>query len=728
MRFPDDFIQKVRDANDIVEIIGQYTQLKPSGSRLVGRCPFPDHSDKSPSFSVTEHNQLFYCFGCHKGGTVYTFLEKYNGMAFPEAVEYLARRASIPLPEPEPGAKQFRSNTSRDEKDGLLRVNKLAAIYYYKQLKGLADDHPARAYLVKRGLSEEIVDIFRIGYANEEWQDLDRYLAHEKNVPRVIPEKLVLIKQRKNGVPSRPDDMYRDFFRDRLIFPIFSQTSDVIGFGGRTLGDDLPKYLNSQDSPVFHKSKVLYGIHETGKHIRAQDQAVVVEGYMDAIALYAAGIKNVVAILGTAFTPDHAKVLKRHSTNVTMLLDGDAAGFNAAAKSLPILLEAGLMPKGLLLPEKMDPDDFVKAFGADKLRNEIERAPELFTLLLQRSWMANYRGRDSEKVQIIEEAAYVMKGMPNVALRDLYILEMSRQLDVDLTWLRGSLQRAAEAMTVREATLAAQNKKPEVAAAAPTPVAAPSKPPAGAGPSRQQSAGGPGSAAGRPTPVATAGSARAQAPAPSNQYHDSPPPDLWADGGYSNSGLQSGYSAPYEPGSDAAYAAEVDAMGDGGHEAPQANQKISLKMAPRDEAFVLSLLVQSEDLLTEFIDADPASFVQIFIHEGVREALLLAERLYVADPGNFATLASKIVERVDNPSMVTSAISLVPNLGQPSGADRARKIMADYMRSIRQKFYRRQARVLTAEINQANPENLESKLEELRDLHRSMTENNDKEI
>ena len=723
MRFPDDFIQKVRDANDIVEIIGQYTQLKPSGSRLVGRCPFPDHSDKSPSFSVTEHNQLFYCFGCHKGGTVYTFLEKYNGMAFPEAVEYLARRASIPLPEPEPGAKQFRSNTSRDEKDSLLRVNKLAAIYYYKQLKGLADDHPARAYLVKRGLTEEIVDIFRIGYANEEWQDLDRYLAHEKNVPRAIPEKLVLIKQKKNGVPSRPDDMYRDFFRDRLIFPIFSQTSDVIGFGGRTLGDDLPKYLNSQDSPVFHKSKVLYGIHETGKHIRAQDQAVVVEGYMDAIALYAAGIKNVVAILGTAFTLDHAKVLKRHSTNVIMLLDGDAAGFNAAAKSLPILLEAGLMPKGLLLPEKMDPDDFVKAFGSAKLQNEIERAPELFTLLLQRSWMANYRGRDSEKVQIIEEAAYVMKGMPNIALRDLYILEMSRQLDVDLTWLRGSLQRAAEAMTAREATLAAQNKKPEVATVTPTAAVAPdlAKAPVGAGPSRPQTSGGP---VGRPTPASSGGPARARAPsAPSNQYHDSPPPDLWDDGGgYSSGGPDN--AGNYEAGSDEAYAAEVDAMPD----AAPADAKISLKLAPRDEAFVLSLLVQSEDLLTEFIDADPVSFVQIFIHDGVREALLLAEKIYVADPANFAMLASKIVERVDSPSMVTSAISLVPNLGQAAGADRARKIMADYMRSIRQKFYRRQARTLTAEINQANPENLESKLEELRDLHRSMTENNEKEV
>ena len=636
MRFSQDFIEKVRDANNIVEIIGQHTELKPMGHRLMGRCPFPDHNDKSPSFSVTEDNQLYHCYGCKKGGNVYTFLQQYNGMNFPEAVEHLARRASIPLPEPEDAAQKARFEQARNQKDLLLRVNKLAARFYYQQLKGLEEDHPARLYLQKRGLSEETVEKFRLGFSSNEWQGLFNHLRDRK-VPVQLSESLGLIKPKKSGSAARPHDSHFDLFRDRLIFPIFSPNEDVIGFGGRTLGDGLPKYLNSSDSPVFNKSRVLYGLHETGKFIRAQDAAIVVEGYMDAIALYTAGIKNVVAILGTAFTPDHAKILKRYTLNVTMLLDGDEAGINAAERSLPILLESGMMPKGLLLPDKMDPDDFVKANGAEKLQAEIERAPELFTLLLSRRWMSNYHGSPSEKVRIIDEAAAVLKGMPNLQLRDLYMLEMSRQLDVDLNWLRRALQQAAQALA---------QKTPPPPAAAQAPIAPKNNPP----------------------PVEAS-----------------------------------------EP-----------------REKPEAGP-ISLKGVPRDEAFVLSLLVQSEALLREFIESDPESTVQVFVHEGVRKTLLLAVELYSQRPGSFSSLASDLVSRVDRPEVITSALSLIPDLSSNEKSERAFKIMNDYMRAIRKNFYKRQARQLAAKLDQANPENLEHMLEELRDLHKLISEEQDAE-
>jgi DNA primase len=400
LRFAQDFIEKVRESNDIGEIIGQYTELKGTGHRLMGRCPFPDHSDKSPSFSVTEDQQLFYCYGCKKGGNLFTFLELFNGMNFPEAVEFLARRANIPLPEsttpPRPGA------VSSDQKDTLLKVNRATAVYFHHNLKACTPDSPVRQYLVKRGLTDEIVETFRLGYSTDEWQGLGRHLV-AKGVQTEALEKLQLIKPKKNPGPAQGIDRYFDLFRDRLMFPIFAPNGDTLGFGGRVLDDTLPKYVNSADSPVFHKSKVLYGLHETGKFIRAQDEVIVVEGYMDAIALYVAGFKNVVAILGTAMTPEHAKLLKRYTSNVKMLLDGDEAGINAAEKSLPILLAAGLMAKGLILPEKLDPDEFIKERGAEALRTELDRAPELFNVLLTKRWLANYHGTDSEKVQVVNE-------------------------------------------------------------------------------------------------------------------------------------------------------------------------------------------------------------------------------------------------------------------------------------------------------------------------------------
>lgn len=656
MRFSQDFIEKVREANNIAEIIGQHTELKGSGHRLMGRCPFPDHSDKSPSFSVTEDNQLYYCYGCKKGGNVFTFLETFNGMSFPEAVEFLARRASIPLPEPEDG-KGKRTGLSSDTKDLYLKINRAAAVYFHHNLKAQPGDSPAKKYLVKRGLSEEIVEKFRLGLSFEEWQGLANHFV-QKGVPLKMAEQLGLLKPKKNAPKSGSEaDQYFDLFRDRLMFPIFSPTGDVIGFGGRTLQvDALPKYVNSSDSPVFNKSRILYGLHETGKFIRAQDEAIVVEGYMDAISLYAAGIKNVVAILGTAFTPEHAKLLKRYTLNVKMLLDGDEAGIGGAERSLPILLEGGLMPKGFVLPDKMDPDDYVKANGAETLRNEIARAPELFNLLLTKRWMANYHGSPSEKVQIVEEAASALKGMQNRQLMELYLLEMSNQLDVDMNWIRRALQQSQAALQAR-VVRPAQGQAPGTAPAHPQPGA----------------------------------SGQSTSPRP---FHD-------------------------EAHRRAAPLLEAQPQAPSLTEEPL--ERVTLKGAPKDEGFVLSLLLHNEILMKDLVEAGASEAVSMFSHPGIRAVLLRAVRRYEQKPDGFTALAAGLASEVDQPGLLGVSVPLIP----PDASETAiKKLMADYLTAIRGRHQKAQLREMTQELRD-RPST--EKLEEFMKIQRERMQNTNRD-
>ncbi|WP_413576605.1 DNA primase [Bdellovibrio sp. HCB290] len=428
MRFSQDFIERVSEGNNLVDIISQYTQLKQSGSGLMGRCPFPDHAEKTASFSVSEVKQVYHCFGCHKSGNLFSFLRDYQGMSFPEAVEYLANRASIPIPAPE--AHDPQRDQAADKKKSLLKVNKLAADYFSEQLRRVSNDHPVKRYIASRGLSQEVIDTFGIGYAIAEWDGLERVLQ-SKQVPMALAEEARLVKAR-NGKPG-----YFDIFRDRLMFPIFSPMGEPIAFGGRYLEkkETEPKYLNSPETPVFIKGRVLYGLSQTARYIRSEDQALIVEGYMDLVSLFQAGIRNSVATMGTALTPEHGKMLKRMTRNVVALFDGDSAGMEAAERSLPILLSADLYPKGLTLPNSMDPDDYVKKYGADALKVELDRAPDLFVLILNR-WMEGYRGDAPEKVKLADKLKPLFEVIPDQRLRDLYLAEAAQKMSVTLPWLR----------------------------------------------------------------------------------------------------------------------------------------------------------------------------------------------------------------------------------------------------------------------------------------------------
>ncbi len=391
-------------------------------------CPFPDHNEKTPSFSVSEDKQLYYCFGCKKSGNIFNFVEQFNGMNFPEAVEFLARRASIALPEPTEKDAQY--SQQKSEKQLLLKVNRLAGTYYLNYL--VQNKASVSEYLEKRDLNEETQKAFKLGLASGNWSDLVTYLK-KKGAPLAAAEKLGLIRKRKSG------DGFYDLFRERLMFPIFSPTGDCIGFGGRSMDGSNPKYINSPESPVFHKGRMVYGLNESSKYIRVEDQVIVVEGYMDYLALYQAGIRNVVATLGTALTADHGRLLKRYTKNIVLLFDGDNAGIEAAERSLEVLLSENLLPRVCFLADGMDPDDFLKANSAEDLKTEIRASKDLFDFKLARL-LENFHGQTSERFQIFDKLKGTLGIPSDNTLREFLILQVAEALNVPPDWVLRQLK------------------------------------------------------------------------------------------------------------------------------------------------------------------------------------------------------------------------------------------------------------------------------------------------
>ncbi len=435
MRFDQEFIDKVRDANNIVDIIGQHTDLKGRGHQFMGLCPFPDHKEKSPSFSVSESKQLYHCFGCKKSGNIFSFLEVFNGFGFTEAIEFLARRAGIPLPE-----KTEKPGYTRDEKTQLYKVNKYAASYFHRQLLNSPEDHPVRQYLRKRGVTSDTIEAMKLGYATDEWSGMADFFK-AKQVPLNLAEKLGLVR------PKKTQGGYYDLFRERLMFPIFSAHEDVVGFGGRIINPEHnPKYLNSPESPVFYKGSTFYGLNLTAKHIRAKDAVVVVEGYMDFIALYMAGIENVVATLGTAMTENHARLLKKYTSRVILMFDGDQAGKIAAERSLKPLFSEGLCPLAVFLPNALDPDDFIKERGAEALQSQINEAPELFLQVVS-SWLENFDYSNHSKMEFMDRAREYMNEISDKSLKMLYITHLAKRLSVEEAWVRERLRSESGART-----------------------------------------------------------------------------------------------------------------------------------------------------------------------------------------------------------------------------------------------------------------------------------------
>jgi DNA primase len=445
MRFSQDFIEKVRDANNIVDVFSEYTQLKRTGMRLMGLCPFPGHNEKTPSFSVSEDKQVYHCFGCHRSGNIYKAVEELKGFSFPDAVEYLAKKAGLPMPvDASVGPAEQKAKSHRET---LLKINASAAQYYHMQFVNVLSSHIVRTYAEKRGLTAEIIELFQIGYATEQWDGLAKSFS-QMHAPLPLAAELGLVRKRKEG------DGYFDFFRHRLIFPIYSHKGECVGFGGRALStEDQPKYRNSAESAVFIKGHTFYGLHDTAKFIRTEGYAIIVEGYMDFLALYAAGIKNVVATLGTALTPQHAHILKRYTSNIVALFDGDSAGQTAARRSLPILLNEELLVRGITLPDELDPDDFIKERGVEELKKLLKSAPDLFSLVLDRE-LTEFRGSGADKIRLMNAVAPLLKDARDPRIQDLYTTEIAQKIGVETAWIRKHLNTPVGTPTSERAKMA----------------------------------------------------------------------------------------------------------------------------------------------------------------------------------------------------------------------------------------------------------------------------------
>ncbi len=389
--FSHGFVEAVRDAADIVRVISDYVPLKRAGVRLKGLCPF--HQEKTPSFSVDADRQLFYCFGCQTGGDIFKFVMLYEKVGFPEAVEVLANRFAVPMPA---------ADRRADDPHGrLLGMNKAAADFFRASLRDSGGDR-ARKYLEQRGLNNETVERLSIGFAPDSWDSLSNNLrAKRYSTDEMHRGGLVLPRKSGSG--------FYDRFRDRLIFPIRDVMGRPVAFGGRILGDGQPKYINSPETPAYTKGQHLYGLDLARDAIRKEGFAVVVEGYLDLAALAQSGFENVVASLGTAFTPAQARLLARYTNRVLVSYDGDAAGATATARSLDMLLERGFEVRVVELPAGKDPDDFIRDQGADAYGGLLRRAPEYLEFLIRRQ----ATGRDLDRID--QKVAAVNAVLPHLA-------------------------------------------------------------------------------------------------------------------------------------------------------------------------------------------------------------------------------------------------------------------------------------------------------------------------
>ena len=361
MYYPDDVIEEVRTRNDIVDVISQYVNLKKKGANYFGLCPF--HNEKSPSFSVSPGKQMYYCFGCGAGGNVITFVMEYENYSFVEAVKMLADRVGITLPEVEYTKE---AKAAADLKNTLLEINRLAANYFYYQLKQ-PHGKIGYDYLKRRQLTDETIKRFGLGFANKTSNDLYQYMRSKGYSDAILKETGLFFIEERGA---------HDKFWNRVMFPILDVNNRVIGFGGRVMGEGEPKYLNSPETKLFDKSRNLYGLNYA-RTSRAK-YMLICEGYMDVIALHQAGFTNAVASLGTAFTSQHAVLLKRYTDQVVLTYDSDGAGVRAALRAIPILKEVGMSVKVLDMKPYKDPDEFIKNLGQDEFQKRIDRAVNSF--------------------------------------------------------------------------------------------------------------------------------------------------------------------------------------------------------------------------------------------------------------------------------------------------------------------------------------------------------------
>lgn len=412
--YPDEIIEEVRSSNDIVEVISQYIHLKKSGRNFFGICPF--HNEKTPSFSVSPDKQIYHCFGCNEGGNVIRFLMKIENITFIEAVQMLAKRARIELPQDDISDELKKSNTI---KELIYKVNKEAGRFYYKNL-GEKSGEEAKKYLLNRGIDSKTITKFGLGYSKNEWDSLYKHLL-SCGFPQDIIIKAGLVKKSKK-------DQYIDIFRNRVIFPIFDIYNNVIAFGGRSLDNSTPKYLNSPETLVFNKSKNLYALN-IAKNTNSK-RVVIVEGYLDAITLHQHGIDYAVASLGTALTDNQAKLLKKYCDEVVVSYDSDVAGQSATIRSVEILNNTGCSIKILQIPQSKDPDEYVRKHGIEKFIYLMDKAKTYFQFKIELVKKQHNLSSVDGKIKFLNTMSNVLANIDNNIERDAYIKILSDETGI----------------------------------------------------------------------------------------------------------------------------------------------------------------------------------------------------------------------------------------------------------------------------------------------------------
>ncbi|WP_116316533.1 DNA primase [Bacillus subtilis] len=436
-RIPDEIVDQVQKSADIVEVIGDYVQLKKQGRNYFGLCPF--HGESTPSFSVSPDKQIFHCFGCGAGGNVFSFLRQMEGYSFAESVSHLADKYQIDFPDDITVHSGARPESSGEQK--MAEAHELLKKFYHHLLINTKEGQEALDYLLSRGFTKELIDEFQIGYALDSWDFITKFLV-KRGFSEAQMEKAGLLIRREDG------SGYFDRFRNRVMFPIHDHHGAVVAFSGRALGSQQPKYMNSPETPLFHKSKLLYNFYKARLHIRKQERAVLFEGFADVISAVSSGVKESIATMGTSLTDDHVKILRRNVEEIILCYDSDKAGYEATLKASELLQKKGCKVRVAMIPDGLDPDDYIKKFGGEKFKNDIIDA-SVTVMAFKMQYFRKGKNLSDEG----DRLAYIKD-----VLKEISTLSGSLEQEVYVKQLASEFSLSQESLTEQLSVFSKQNK------------------------------------------------------------------------------------------------------------------------------------------------------------------------------------------------------------------------------------------------------------------------------
>ncbi|TXC89976.1 DNA primase [Metabacillus litoralis] len=430
-RIPEELIEKIQRTSDIVDVISEYVQLKKQGRNYFGLCPF--HGEKSPSFSVSADKQIFHCFGCGAGGNVFSFLMQHENYSFIEAAQHVADKVGIELPTEITANDQERNIPKDAEK--MIEAHELLKKFYHHLLVNTKEGQEALDYLLNRGFTRETIDTFEIGYALDSWDFISKFLVKRGFSADLMEEAGLLVKKNNS-------DDYFDRFRNRIMFPITDHHGMTIAFSGRVLGDEKPKYLNSPETKIFNKSKILYNFHRARVHIRKNQQAVLFEGFADVISSSRSGVENAIATMGTSLTEEQAKILRRNVSEIVICYDSDSAGIEATNRAAKILQSVGCHINVAMIQDGLDPDDYIKKYGSEKFKNDVIGASvPLMTFKMSYYRRGKNLQNEGERFQYIENILGEVSQLKSAVEKEIYLKQLSKEFDLSMDVLKEQLNQ-----------------------------------------------------------------------------------------------------------------------------------------------------------------------------------------------------------------------------------------------------------------------------------------------